>query len=295
MSASLALAALPTGRTRLAGTLAVPLLALPSLFFLALAFVVPLVVVLSFAFWGEAGMTLTHFFDFFRNPLHSWAVLRTLVFALATGALAILLGFPLGYMMARSSPRMQTLLMIATFLPLSTSVIVKSFAITVALKSNGFVNATLIQLGIIDAPMRLIFTEAALIFGALNVFLPFAVLPVYAVLVARGENLEAAAASLGCGPWFTLFHVTLPNAMPGIIAGFSIVVAQAISAYVVPTLLIGDRFRVLSRIVYDSYVMDLPERAAVASLVLLVLAVVVNGFASKFGLRRVAESAGKPA
>jgi putative spermidine/putrescine transport system permease protein len=182
---------------------------------------------------------------------------------------------------------MQVTLIVLTFLPLCTSIIVKAFAITLILKSNGPVNTALLALGIVDEPVRLIFTRTALFIGSMNAFLPFAVLPVFAVLAERGRDLEEAAASLGCSPAFALFHVVIPTAFPGIVAGFSIVAAQAISAYVVPTLLIGDRFRVLARGAYDAYVLHDPAGAAVAATILLLLSLTVVASANR--LSRKAE------
>jgi putative spermidine/putrescine transport system permease protein len=268
--------------------LAVSLLALPPAVFLTLAFATPIAVVLMLAVRGEQGLTFAHLANFFASPVSRTMIVNTVVYGIGTGALCCALGFPLGYAIARAGRRLQVLLIVLTFLPLCTSVIIKAFAITILLKSNGIVNATMLWLGIIDAPVRLIFTEVALFAGSFNVFLPFAVLPVFAVLAERGRDLEDAAATLGCRPSFTLFRIVLPLARPGLLAGFSIVAAQAMSAYVVPTLLIGDRFKVLSRGAYDAFVLHNAVGAAVAALVLLLLALTVVGIAHHLGGRKAA-------
>jgi putative spermidine/putrescine transport system permease protein len=266
-------------------SLAVSLLAVPPALFLALAFATPIAVVLLMAVRGADGLTFAHIANFLASPISRAMVVNTVLYGVATGALCGALGFPLGYVIARAGRRLQVLLIVLTFLPLCTSVIIKAFAITILLKSNGMVNATLLWLGLIDAPVRLIFTEAALLIGSFNVFLPFAVLPVFAVLAERGRDLEDAAATLGCRPSFTLFRIVLPLARPGLLAGFSIVTAQAMSAYVVPTLLIGDRFKVLSRGAYDAFILHNSVGAAVAALILLLLALTVVAIANRLGGR----------
>lgn len=265
--------------------LAVSLLAVPPALFLALAFATPIAVVLLMAVRGTDGLTFAHIANFLASPISRAMVFNTVLYGVATGALCCALGFPLGYMIARAGRRLQVLLIVLTFLPLCTSVIIKAFAITILLKSNGMVNAALLWVGLIDAPVRLIFTETALFIGSFNVFLPFAVLPVFAVLAERGRDLEDAAATLGCRPSFTLFRIVLPLARPGLLAGFSIVAAQAMSAYVVPTLLIGDRFKVLSRGAYDAFILHNSVGAAVAALILLLLALTVVAVANRLGGR----------
>lgn len=282
---ALALAAAPSRDLTRVG---VSLLAVPPALFLAFAFATPIAVVLLMAVRGADGFTFAHLANFFASPINRMMIVNTVIYGVATGVLCCALGFPLGYVIARARRRLQVLLIILTFLPLCTSVIIKAFAITILLKSNGLVNGALMWFGITDAPVRLIFTEIALFIGSFNVFLPFAVLPVFAVLAERGREFEDAAATLGCRPSFTLFRIVLPLARPGLLAGFSIVAAQSMSAYVVPTLLIGDRFKVLSRGAYDSFVLHNSTGAAVAALILLLLALTIVAIANRLGGRGAA-------
>lgn len=135
---------------------------------------------------------------------------------------------------ARSALR--SLLLATLFLPLAASVIVKAFAWTILLRSDGIVNETLIALGIIEDPIRMIFTETALIVGAVNIFLPFMILPIYAIVAQLDSRYAEAAATLGASPVVTFFRVILPLTLPGIIAGVALVFSLSVSAYVVPTL-----------------------------------------------------------
>jgi putative spermidine/putrescine transport system permease protein len=279
---SASIAAPRAERKRASTTLAASLLAVPPVAFLVAAFAVPMAIVFLLAVRGPEGFTLQHLVAFFAAPAGRTMVANTIAYGIGTGTICCVLGFPLGYVISRAGPRTQVALIVLTFLPLCTSVIIKGFAITLLLKSNGIVNSALMALGIIDAPVRLIFTEFALFVGSVNVFLPFAVLPVYAVLAERGRDLEDAAATLGCSPAFALLRIVLPLARPGLVAAFSIVAAQAMSAYVVPTLLIGDRFRVLSRGAYDAYILHDPVGASVAALVLLVTALAIVAVANRF-------------
>ncbi len=130
----------------------------------------------------------------------------------------------------------------AIILPLSVGVVVKAFAWQIVLRRDGVISQLLVGLGLWDAPQRLLFTETGLVVGAANVFVPFMILPIYSVLKLVDPRLTEAAATLGASPLYRFFHVALPLSLPGIVTGIAFVFSMATSMYVVPSLLIGDRF-----------------------------------------------------
>ena len=148
---------------------------------------------------------------------------------------------------------MRSLLLATLFLPLAASVIVKAFAWTILLRRDGVVNETLMALGIIDEPIRMIFTETALIVGAANIFLPFMILPIYAVVAQLDPRLTEAAATLGASPLVAFLRVIVPLTLPGVIAGVALVFSLSVSAYVVPTLLIGENYPTLATTIAKAY------------------------------------------
>ena len=132
----------------------------------------------------------------------------------------------------------------------------------------------MVMTGIWDQPQLLLFTESGLVIGAANVFLPFMILPIYSVLKLVDPNLQDAAATLGAPPLYRFFKLALPMAMPGIISGTAIVFSLAASMYVIPTLLIGDRFQTLATLTARAFLLMRNEQlGSTTATVLLVLAV----------------------
>lgn len=254
----------------------ISLLALPGTLYLSVAFGVPLLLLLIRSVYGDGGLSVASYARFFEDPF-SWAVMwNTLKAALLTTLICLLAGYPAAFALARASGALQALLLTALILPLSVGVVVKAFAWTILLRSDGIVNRLLLLTGLTDAPVRLIFTQPGLILGAVNVFLPFMVLPIFAVVKLIDRSLLDAAATLGAGPVHRFFHVTLPLTMPGVIAGVAFVFSMSVSMYVIPTLLMGDRFKTLSILIARSFLF-MRDRAVGSTLavVLLLIAVAV--------------------
>jgi putative spermidine/putrescine transport system permease protein len=184
--------------------------------------------------------------------------------------------------LARARGAIRTAMLSCLFLPLAASVIVKAFAWTILLRSDGIVNRILVGLGLISAPIRMIFTETALIVGSVNIFLPFMILPIYAVVTQLDRRLSEAAATLGAAPVSAFLKVTLPLTLPGVIAGVALVFSLSVSAYVVPTLLIGERYPTLASTIAKAYLLARdPQFGAAAGVALLVIAVIVVSLSAR--------------
>ena len=190
--------------------------------------------------------------------------------------ICLVAGYPAAFALARAAGLLQAALLAALVLPLSVGVVVKAFAWTILLRSDGVVNRALVGLGAVDAPVRLLFTESGLVLGAVNVFLPFMVLPIFSVVKLIDPRLLDAAATLGSSPLHRFFRVTLPLTMPGVIAGVAFVFSMSVSMYVIPTLLMGDRFKTLSVLIARSFLF-MRDRSvgSTASVMLLLIAVAV--------------------
>jgi len=266
-------AGVPGASTRLEP---VALLALPAGLYLFLAFALPLSLLLLASVVGEGGFTLTAYTKFFADPF-SWTVVgNTLRAAALTTLICLLAGYPVAFALARAGGAVQSLLLAALIVPLSVGVVVKAFSWTILLRSDGVVNKLLVGLGIVDAPVRLIFTEPGLILGAVNIFLPFMVLPIFSVVKLIDPRLPEAAATLGSSPLHRFLHVIVPLTMPGVIAGIAFVFSMSVSMYVIPTLLMGDRFKTLSILIARSFLfMRDRSLGSCVSVVLLLIAVAV--------------------
>jgi putative spermidine/putrescine transport system permease protein len=254
----------------------VTLLAVPAVAYLVVAFAVPLALLLLTSVTRDGRLSLAGYAHFLADPFSWTVILNTLRVALLTTLVCLLAGYPAAFALARARGALQGLLLAALILPLSVGVVVKAFAWTILLRTDGLVNRALVVTGVVDAPVRLLFTESGLVLGAANIFLPFMVLPIFAVVRLIDPRLNDAAATLGAGPLRRFLRVTLPLTMPGVIAGVAFVFSMSISMYVIPTLLMGDRFKTLSILVARSFLF-MRDRAmgSTVSVVLLAIAVAV--------------------
>lgn len=260
----------------------VGLLSLPAVVYYLALFALPLAVLMAGSLHGPGGWTLDHYARFFASA-YNWGVIgRTLRLAVLSTLICTALGYPAAFALAATRGWVQSLLIAILLLPLSVSVIVKAFGWTVLLRGNGALNQALMALGITDGPIRLLFTETGLLLGITNIFLPFLVLPLFAVVRQLDSRLADAAATLGSAPLHRFLTVILPLTLPGLVAGVTLVFSLSIAAYVIPTLLMGDTYQTLPTVIATAflYLQD-PGKGSVAGVTLLVLSVaaVVGGVA----------------
>jgi putative spermidine/putrescine transport system permease protein len=248
----------------------------PALVILIALFVLPLVLLFASSVEGPEGFTLEAYGRLFGSAFYLRTIWNSLRLALLTTLFALAIGYPASFALARARGALRSALLATLFLPLAASVIVKAFAWTILLRSDGIVNETLMVLGIIEDPIRMIFTETALVVGAVNIFLPFMILPIYANVAQLDARYAEAAATLGASPFVTFFRVILPLTLPGIIAGVALVFSLSASAYVVPTLLIGEKYPTLATTIAKAYLLARePGFGAAAGVVLLAIAITV--------------------
>lgn len=164
---------------------------------------------------------------------------RTFGIAAAVTAIAVLLALPTAYLLMSAPPATGRLLMIAVLLPLWTSVLVRSAAWTILLQDNGLVNAALLKLGVIQAPLSLMYNRTGVVIALTHVLLPFAVLPILTAMRNVPRNQTLAASSMGAGPLRTFAEVYLPQILSGISAGGLLVFILTLGYYITPLLLGG--------------------------------------------------------
>ena len=256
-------------------------LALPGLIFMALVFLGPLLLMLWSSIYGAEGFTVSGYARVLGDDYYIKVIGQTLQLALITTVGALILGYPAAFALARAKGWRQVVLFALVFLPLTVSIIVKSFGWGIVLRRDGILNWLMLNLGLIERPIRMIFTEFALYAGMINVFLPFMVLPIYSVVRMMDPRLPDAAATLGASPWFRFTRVTLPLSLPGVVAGVSIVFSLAVAAYVTPSLLMGDRYMTMSMVMAKAFLnlRDWQLGAAMAAVLMTLAVVVVIGAA----------------
>ncbi|MFO0154854.1 MAG: ABC transporter permease [Alphaproteobacteria bacterium] len=251
-------------------------LAVPAVAYLVLVYALPLLWLLARSITGPEGISFALFRDFFADPF-SWRVIgNTMRIAGLVTLVCLLVGYPVAFALARAKGMVQVILLAAIILPLSVGVVVKAFAWQVVLRRDGVVSQFLVGIGVWSEPQRLLFTETGLVIGAANVFLPFMILPIYSVVKLIDPRLMEAGATLGVGPFRRFFRILLPLTLPGVVSGIAFVFSLAVSMFVIPSLLIGDRFQTLATLTGRSFLLMRNEAlGSVTATVLLVLAVMI--------------------
>ena len=263
------------GRLSLAFLLGVPVA------YLVVFFLVPFasVVVTSFS-TKEGATTLANFARVLTDAYYLETLAFSFKLALWTTLIVIVIGYPLAYTMTFHvrSKLWRRFIFLVVVTPLFTSSIVRAFGWLVLLGRRGFVNETLVWLGLAEKPMQLLFNEFGIVVGLTYIMVPFMVLTVASVLQNLEPALLEAARDLGANPIVAFFKVTLPLSLPGVVAGSLIVFTLSVSAYVTPSILSGGKRTVMSMLIYQQYntVFDFNFGGALA-VVLLVSTLVLIG------------------
>ena len=209
------------------------------------------------------------------DPLYLNAYLESIKIAGISTIFALLIGYPMAYLIARAPANQRNTLLMLVVLPFWTSFLLRVYAWIGFLKSNGLINNALMSLGIIDAPLQIIQTDFAVYIGIVYTYLPFMILPLYATLVKLDETYLEAASDLGAKPAATFLTVTLPLSLPGVIAGCMLVFIPAVGEFVIPALLGGPDTLMIGRVLWNEFFSnrDWPIASAVAIVMLLVLVI----------------------
>lgn len=208
-----------------------------------------------------------------QDGLYAKALGNAVLTAAGATLLSLLIGYPIALAMAAAAPAWRLPLVLLVILPFWTSFLLRVYAWIGILKEQGWVNNLLLSLGIIDAPVRLLHTPLAVQLGIVYAYLPFMVLPLYAILVKQDRSLLEAAADLGAPPWRRFLSVTLPLSVPGIAAGGLLVFIPAVGEFVIPDLLGGPDTLMIGKVLWTKFFTnrDWPFAAALTVVMLLVL------------------------
>ena len=229
----------------------------------------------SFDSNGSSLLTLDNFALLLSDKLYAITFLRSVVMALVTTVLCLLLGFPMAYGIARSTPSTRSLLLLLIILPFWISFLLRVYAWMGLMNNHGAINSMLLWLGLIDQPLQIMYTDFATAVGLVYSYLPFMILPLYATLERMDLNLIDAAQDLGASRSRAFWDITWPLAKPGTIAGCLLVFIPAMGEYVIPYLLGGPDSLFIGRVLFDEFFVnrDWPLASAVAIVLLLLLVV----------------------
>ena len=232
----------------------------PATVFVAAGLLVPLAILFRYSFDkvdARRIMIETFSFDnyvkFFSDPYYMGVLATTLRVAALCTFICLVMGLPLAYVLARTQSRYKNMLIMLVVLPLFVGNAVRAAGWMTLFGSKGFLNVTLMQIGLITQPLQIMFTEGAVIAGIIAVNLPYMVLTLQSVIEGINRNVEEAAFSLGAGPVAMFRRVLLPLALPGIIAGTILTFILGMNAYATPVLLGGPKFKMMGPLVYGQF------------------------------------------
>ncbi len=228
--------------------------------------------------WLDEGMmniklVFDNFTYLWEDDLYFNTYVNSLKISSISTIFCLLIGYPMAYAIVRADETQKNILLMMIILPFWTSFLLRVYAWMGLLADQGTINDLLIALGIIDQPIRLLYTQFAVYVGIVYTYLPFMILPLYANMEKLDWELLEAAADLGAKPATTFITVTLPLTLPGVIAGGLLVFIPATGEYVIPDMLGGGNVLMIGRVLYNEFNanVDWPVASAVAIALLLVL------------------------
>jgi len=238
-----------------------------------------------------AGLDFETFRFLTTDDLYWKAYLSSVWIAAVSTALALAVGYPIAYGMARAAPEWRPTLLMLVILPFWTSFLIRVYSWIGILSSEGYLNQILIGLGLIDAPLAILNTNVAVHIGIVYTYLPFMILPIYATLEKMDESLLEAAEDLGCSRVSAFWRVTVPLSKSGIIAGCFLVFIPAIGEFVIPSLLGGSETLMIGKVLWEEFFnnRDWPVASAVATVLLLILVIPIVLFQRNEQKQREAE------
>jgi putrescine transport system permease protein len=200
------------------------------------------------------------------DALYLFSYLKSVEIAAVSTAVLLALGYPIAYGIARAPRAWQSVLVMAVVLPFWTSFLIRVYAWINILQRDGLLNDVLMRLHLIDTPAVWLSTDTAIYIGVVYSYLPFMVLPLYAVLEKMDETLLEAAADLGCPRWKTFWLVTLPLSLPGVAAGALLCFIPIVGEFVIPDLLGGSETLMIGQTLWTEFFSnrDWPVASAIA-------------------------------
>lgn len=262
------------------------LLVLPGLAFLLAGFLVPAVAMVLAPPQAGPVDVLSRLGEMLGDP-YQWRIIgRTVVIGLVVTVVCVVLGFPIAYLLARSTSRWGGVLLATAIFPLLLSNVVRTFGWLVVLGANGAIGQLLTATGLTGEAPQLLYTPLAIVLGLTQLFLPLAVISCYSAVAQIDPGLDDAARGLGAGRARTFWTVVVPLALPGVVVAATLVFAGAVTAYTTPYLLGGSGQRMLATqlFTYAGVSVDWPAASATA-LIMTVLVFLVSGIASLMGRR----------
>ena len=233
-------------------------LALPYIIWAALMLVLPMGLIALYSVTEQGNsivsfsITLDHYIKFFTDPDFLLILWRSLIIAVKTTVLCLVLGYPVAYFISRSSERLQNLLVIGITMPTWINMLVRTYAWIGLLSDGGIIQQILGFFGL--GEVQLLYTEGAVLLGMVYNLVPFMILQINTSLCKMDYSLIEAAADLGANPVKTFMKVTMPLSLPGVINGITLVFLPAVSSFFIPKLLGGGQYFLIGNMIENQFI-----------------------------------------
>ena len=225
----------------------------PYIVWMLIFILAPMVLIVYFAFSAtEGGLTFANIVTALTNEIYMQVLIRSVWIALKATVICLLLGYPIAYILSTMKKRTAAILYVLFIVPMWMNFLLRTYAWQVLLDSNGIFNSILSLLGL--PSQQFLYTEGAVMLGTVYNFLPFMVLPIYSVLVKLDRSLVEAAADLGANPVLCFIKVVLPQSVPGIISGITMVFIPAITTFAISRLLGGGKFLLYGDLIENQFI-----------------------------------------
>ncbi len=253
---------------------------LPGLLWLAVLMVVPCTIILVTAFYergiyGGVDWSVFTLDNFGRSA--EWLYLSIFLDSARIAALAaffaLLIGYPAAYAIAKAAPRHQTALLFLAMLPFWTNYLIRTYAWIVLLNPKGLINNFLLSIGLIGAPLSILYNEFAVILGLVYNYVPFVILAIYSALQRLDPSYAEASRDLGATALTTFWRITLPLTASGVAAGAVFVFVLSIGNFITPDLLGGGKLQMVGNLIYDQFLTarDWPFGSALSVILIAIM------------------------
>ncbi len=214
------------------------------------------------------------------DPLYAKVLLHSFYMAIVATVLCLIIGYPFAYIVAKMPEKWRPIMLFLVIVPFWTNSLIRTYGLKIVLGTQGILNKSLLAVGIIDAPMRLMYTETAVMIGLVYILLPFMILPLYSAIEKLDETYIEAARDLGANKLQTLTKVVLPLTMPGIIGGCLLVLLPALGMFYISDLLGGAKNLLIGNVIKSQVLnaRDWPFGAATSIALTLAMAVMLFAY-----------------
>ena len=258
--------------------------AYPYVVWSAIFIVIPLLLIVFFSFTSKVDGRFVFSFENFQRlfePIYFTVFIRSIWLAVLSTVSCLILGYPIAYIISKLPIKRRNMLILLFILPMWMNFLLRTYAWMAILGRDGLINTLLGYIGI--GPIKMLYTDGAILLGMVYNFLPFMVIPIYTVLIKIDKNLVNAAYDLGANKAQAFRKIILPLSIPGIISGITMVFMPAVSNFVIPSLLGGGKYMLVGNLIEQQFTtIGSWNFGSALSIFMMILILISMAFMSKY-------------